>query len=462
MKTIGIIGAGFCGTMVAVHLIRMTDAPFRLVIVDRQKNRVRGIAYGSYSDRHLLNVPCGKMSAFPDDPDHFLNWTLQQPDYQDIDRSLLAGAFVPRNVYGAYLKDLWHEARIAAQGKKIVLEEVDDQVVDLDKTVNGFALQLAGRPGVHADQCVLATGNHLPGDPRVANMSYASDERYFRNPWRKEAVEHADPSHPVLILGNGLTMVDTVLGLLEHHFKGRIIALSPNGFNILPHRHPGLQYSALSREISATTSLNELVGLFNRHIKQIRRLGISAEPLVDSVRHMSQQLWQQFSLEEKRKFLARIRHLWGVARHRIPLHLHDKLQQLRIDGQLTTLAGRITDINPTDEHLLVRFWDVRAGQSKTLEVSRIINCTGPQTDIDKMEQGVLKNAQTKGLITQDDLKLGIEACPTTLNVLDSEGQPVPDLFTLGNNLKGLFWESTAVNELRSQAKNLAQHLLRVM
>ncbi|MBL7805100.1 MAG: hypothetical protein JNL02_15265, partial [Saprospiraceae bacterium] len=227
-------------------------------------------------------------------------------------------------------------------------------------------------------------------------------------------------------------------------------------------RHPGLQYSALSREISATTSLNELVGLFNRHIKQIRRLGISAEPLVDSVRHMSQQLWQQFSLEEKRKFLARIRHLWGVARHRIPLHLHDKLQQLRIDGQLTTLAGRITDINPTDEHLLVRFWDVRAGQSKTLEVSRIINCTGPQTDIDKMEQGVLKNAQTKGLITQDDLKLGIEACPTTLNVLDSEGQPVPDLFTLGNNLKGLFWESTAVNELRSQAKNLAQHLLRVM
>jgi uncharacterized NAD(P)/FAD-binding protein YdhS len=57
------------------------------------------------------------------------------------------------------------------------------------------------------------------------------------------------------------------------------------------------------------------------------------------------------------------------------------------------------------------------------------------------------------------LKLGIAAETTTYKVKDQEGNTKHNLFTLGSNLKGELWESTAVNELRLQAEKLAEQLL---
>ena len=93
-----------------------------------------------------------------------------------------------------------------------------------------------------------------------------------------------------------------------------------------------------------------------------------------------------------------------------------------------------------------------------LKVSRIINCTGPETDLMNVEKSFLKNCLIKGILTQDKLKLGITADTETFQVINSEGKPHISLFTLGSNLKGELWESTAVNELRGQAEKLAERL----
>src|SRR5258705_8031396 len=96
MPTVAIIGGGFCGTMVAVHLLR-AGAGLRVLLIERTGRFGRGAAYGTSSPSHLLNVPAGRMSPFENDPEHFLRWV----------RSRLPGAgggdFVPRMIYGEYL-----------------------------------------------------------------------------------------------------------------------------------------------------------------------------------------------------------------------------------------------------------------------------------------------------------------------------------------------------------------------
>ncbi len=156
--------------------------------------------------------------------------------------------------------------------------------------------------------------------------------------------------------------------------------------------------------------------------------------------------------------MSRLRHLWGVARHRIPLHTHDKIQQLRVDGKLHIIAGKIVSVTEAGPYFGVEFFDKKEGNQKNLEVSRIINCTGPSTDIVKSEDLFLKNCLSKGIITQDKLRLGLRTNTETFEVLNAEGESQAHIYTLGANLKGVLWESTAVNELRVQAEKLASRL----
>src|SRR5690606_39066311 len=226
---------------------------------------------------------------------------------------------------------------------------------------------------------------------------------------------------PVLVIGNGLTMVDTVLGLLEQDFKGEIYSISTNGFNILPHRHNGLKYRKLVEELRDDMYIYEFVKLINKHIKTVREYGVSAEPIIDSLRPQTQRIWKSFSDQEKNLFMSRLRHLWGVARHRIPLHSHDKIQQLRIDGKLHINSGKIIDINESNESITVQYFDKKENQLKAINVSRIINCTGPETGLINLDKSFLKNCLLKGILTQDKLKLGINADTESFQIINSNG-----------------------------------------
>ena len=73
LDTVAIVGCGFSGAMVAVHLSRLGSRSPRVLIFERGNRLARGAAYGSTRPEHLLNVPARLMSAFPDEPEHFVN-----------------------------------------------------------------------------------------------------------------------------------------------------------------------------------------------------------------------------------------------------------------------------------------------------------------------------------------------------------------------------------------------------
>ena len=457
MKRIGIIGGGFSGSLTAIQLIQKSDA-CEIILINKQETFNKGFAYNPYSDKQLLNVIAIKMSAFAEHPEHFLDWVMHQNEFKNRDRTLIANSFLSRKLYGDYLVDVWNKNYPFAEGKGIKITILNQFVVDIEIEATSVSLFLDNGETILVDQCVIATGNQVPRNPSIKNESFYPNNNYFQNPWIREAVQHVNPILPVLIVGNGLTMVDTVLGLKENGFNGEIYSISPKGFNILPHRHNGLKYEKLVEELSDDMSLREIYQLVSKHIKAVREYGVSAEPVIDSLRPHTQRLWKGLSDEEKAFFMSRLRHLWGVARHRIPLHTYDKIQQLRIDGKLHIQSGRIVDFVKQSNAIEVSYFDKKEGTTKSLLVSRIINCTGPETDLRKVEKSFLKNCLLKGDIVQDALKLGINTNTETFQVKKADGTYHSNLFTLGGNLKGELWESTAVNELRIQTDRLAEEL----
>ena len=82
MTTIAVIGAGFSRTLLTLHLLRRCPPPTRLVLIERNSQFGRGLAYATGNASHILNVPAARMSAFHDRPNDFLEWLAMQPDLQ--------------------------------------------------------------------------------------------------------------------------------------------------------------------------------------------------------------------------------------------------------------------------------------------------------------------------------------------------------------------------------------------
>ena len=90
---IAIIGGGFTGAILAAQLLRKGNASLSVVVIERAAPPGRGVAYGTQYGWHLLNVPASNMSAFPDDPEHFLRWA--QGNY---DSGVEPSSFLPRRI----------------------------------------------------------------------------------------------------------------------------------------------------------------------------------------------------------------------------------------------------------------------------------------------------------------------------------------------------------------------------
>ena len=455
VKRIGIIGGGFSGTLLVRHLLEQSNDKVTISIYNSNQDFARGTAYNPKSSKLLLNVVAGRMSAFPDNPNHFVEWCLKNGIGTENAQDLLAGSFLPRSIYGNYLNDIWKETQEIAKKNGHNLNLIPNKANRINK--EGSSFQIQSKSGIETvDYLILATGNELPGNPQIKNVDFFNSNLYQQNPWRID-FSKINKDEPILILGNGLTMVDTVMELRENGFHQKIVSVSPNGFNILPHRNFSFQYNGPIKDLKEDKSLLELLSLFKSELKKLNKFGISAEPLIDALRPNTQRIWQTLTTEEKRIFLQRLRHLWGVARHRIPFSSYDFIQKERIANRLEILAGKVVDLTINETRVLASIYDKKNKTQLHSTFAQVINCTGPETKIEKSGNELLIQLKSDGFIVQDDLQLGIEV-NDSYQVINSQNQEQENMFAIGGLLKGKLWESTAINELRSQAKELATHI----
>lgn len=452
---VAIIGGGFCGLMTAINLIEKANLALQIVIINDDFPTAKGVAFSAHTSAYLLNVPASNMSCFADDLRHFLRWLQQRDEYKAVPENLLERMFVPRKLYGKYLQEVWKEVK--ESNSSIRIEEKKDRAIDIKIGKQKATVFLQSGNGLEADYVVLATGNEKPADVKIDNPSFYKSQHYFANPWQMSATKDCGEKG-VLIIGNGLTMVDTVLGLLENKYSGTIYSLSPNGFSLLPHISNGVLYKEMLNELALPYSLPKLFSLFKKHIRLLSQIGLSAEPVIDSVRVKTQEIWASLNLEEKRRFLRHIKYKWGIARHRIPAHIHRKLQQLRIDKKLVCYKAILQNLEEKNNDVLVTFYNKETKAMAQAEVFRVINCTGPVCNITRSDNPLLKQLVERNLIVPDPLHLGINATYEGA-VINGEGEESDMLFTLGSHMKGILWESTAVPDLRVQAERLSALLL---
>ena len=134
------------------------------------------------------------------------------------------------------------------------------------------------------------------------------------------------------------------------------------------------------------------------------------------------------------------------------------LAQLQATGNLEVIAATILDMEETEEGARVLIKRRKHTSTEEIEVDRVINCTGPQSDFATLSIPLVQQLLTQGLIKPDALRLGLETDPDG-TVLNAGGAAVKGLFTIGPAQKSMLYESTALKEIRQQAKDLAHKIL---
>ena len=448
---IGIIGAGFCGTTVAINLLRTSPASVgRILLVERVERQIGGVAYSTTSGSHTLNVPAGRMSAFEDDPDDFLRYVRAS------DPSLTGGSFVPRRTYGDYLAARLDEARLASA---LPLLRVAGEVVEIVDEAEMVTLRLADGRMLQADEAVLAIGNFPPADPAVeGGAGLYPSLRYSRDPWSPDALE-LDRRDDVLLLGTGLTMCDVALALRDADHRGRIHAVSRRGLLPQPHRVSATPPPHLDPPADLADWPDSALGMLRalRHEVREKAAGeVDWREVVTSVRDDTPGLWRRLDFEQRRRFLERLRPYWETHRHRSSPETAFGVESLVADGRLQVIAGRVERYVETADGVAVTVRR-RGGAVDELRVGKVINCTGPDTDLARVADPLVRALRRDGLIRPDPLGLGLDTDGEG-RLLDAEGRPSNRLYLVGPLRKGLLWENTAVPELRVEAKRMAELL----
>jgi uncharacterized NAD(P)/FAD-binding protein YdhS len=448
MTTIAIVGAGFSGTLLALHLLRRCPPPAKLVLIERNSQFGRGLAYSTGNPSHILNVPASRMSAFHDQPDHFLTWLTGQPE------AAAAGphSFAPRQVFGAYIRGLLNE-EIKRSGRDR-LELVKGDVTGLDRSGSPLMLTLDRDRTVQADFAVLAIGNFPPEPVPVACPGFYDSPFYCPDPWAADAMTGLDPDAPVALLGTGLTMIDATISLLDQGHRGPIHALSRRG--LVPRRHATVPMHA-TEHAPFPTSVNALTRFLRRETRRATEAGSGWQPIIDELRPFTVDVWQAMTLRDRARFLRHARPWWDVHRHRMAAEVADRIDAARAGGQLRIIAGRVRDYRLKDGCADVIYRPRGRDYVGTIEAARVVNCVGLGADYDRIPDPLIRSLLREGVIRPDPLRLGLDVTANCA-LLNKDGAISRRLFAVGPVTKGTFWEMVAVPDIRRQTEKLAEYM----
>jgi uncharacterized NAD(P)/FAD-binding protein YdhS len=445
MQRITIIGGGASGTLLAVNLIKNSgENPIEINLVEKSKAIGRGVAYSTAEDVHLLNVPAAKMGAFPDDIEHFHRW-LAANDYD-----YAPGDFVSRRLYGEYLREVFADA-IAGKNCNVSLNLIDDEAIDVLTDKDSALVLLASGEVLPSHRVVLAFGNFLPPDLPAENRDYTNSEKYFRNAWSEKIPEKIAPDDEITIIGTGLSAVDAILTLHRRGHTGKITAISKHGW--FPAVHAAAKpYQPLCEELEQQTTTLGVLKTVRRHCSRADNW----RSVIDALRPSTQKTWLRLPIEEKRKFMRHLRRIWEVSRHRMPPQCAQILNKMQDEGKLKIRRGKIQNIEINGGKFRVHY--LSSNEDKSFSTDAIINCIGAESDFGKIEFTLVKSLIERGDIVPDELALGLAATPDG-KIISRENQISGVLRTLGTALRGVLWESTAMPEIRAQARTLSLNLL---
>lgn len=439
-RTIAIVGGGASGTILAVQLAR-ASADLRVTIVEEREQLGQGFAYSTEVAEHRLNVSARRMSAFADQPDDFLDWYRKRhPEEDDI-----SDAFLPRSEYGHYLGEMLFQTA-AANGDPRRIQHLHARCRSVQPAGAGVELQLSNGISLAAHTVVIATGHDLaPAQERGYTIS-----------------AHVPPpvgrDERVVILGSGLSMVDAWLALEASGHQGEVVAISRRGLLPRPHIERRNPISLDLADIPLGTELSYFVRWFAELLEETRLAGGNWRDVIDGIRPFNQQIWRDWPLSARRRFLEHAKPWWDVHRHRIPPDIYTRASAAIADGRLRLMAGKVLDGHRAEDgstNLTVR---PRAGlEPVELNCAYALDCTGIIKDPAKSSNEVVARLIASGHARPDRLHIGLDVTDGCA-LVNVNGEASDRLYAIGPLTRGAFFEIDSVPEIRAQVTSLAEHL----
>lgn len=438
--SVTIIGGGASGVLLAAHLLRDPDADIRVTLLERRGQFGQGVAYSASQRDHKVNVPARGMSAFSDDPDHFWRW-LQARNYPSPTGSWV---FVPRRLYGVYLEHVLGEAARLRPGRLVVHAE---EAVSVRQTGTGVETVLDNGARIVSRHAVLAVGHETqPARGRGIAVRVGS-----------EGDTPLDPDVPVMILGSGLSMVDTWLSLAQAEHRGPILVVSRNGFLPKGHRDvPPLQIDAA--EVPFGTNLPSFMAWFRALVAETEANGGDWRSVIDGLRPYNQRIWQSWTEPTKRQALRHLRPWWNIHRHRLPPEQHDRLSAAVAGGQVELIAAEFVGIERHGEGVRATIRPRGRQERQVLDIARVYDCGGVTVDVETSSNPVIGDLIANGTGRPDPLHIGLDVDENCF-VIAGDGAVSRHLLAVGPLTRGRFFEIEAVPDIRRQCAEIARKIL---
>jgi uncharacterized NAD(P)/FAD-binding protein YdhS len=294
-----------------------------------------------------------------------------------------------------------------------------------------------------AAEVVLAFGQAPPTFPPGAAASVYASPDYIADPWRVDALDGVRPAARVLLLGTGLTAVDVALSLAGRGHAAPVLALSRHGVLPLPHT------VAPAAPVTVPDPPRPGLGPLLRQVIGAARTR-DWRAVVDALRNRTDRIWADLSDADRERFLSHVLRYWETHRHRSAPAAADAVDRLIAQGSLIVHKGQLWSLAPGGTGLTVHV-GLSGGALQRWDVDVVVNRIGPGRPAGLP---LIRTLAGAGLVRADRDHLGIE--------VDDDGRPVhrdgtitPGLFAVGALRRGVWWETTAIPELRRQAFALA-------
>ena len=265
----------------------------------------------------------------------------------------------------------------------------------------------------------------------------------------------------MLLVGSGLTMLDVAMALRERGVRGGVYAISRRGVLPQPHRESTTPPPHHDRPKTIDEWPRTAVGLLRAVRAEVNAAAahkVDWREVITSLRADTPALWKSLTLTERARFLRHLRPYWETHRHRAAPQIAAAVDQMIRSGQLRVLAGRLLSCNEKGDGVEVLIRRRSDPSPHTLRVGKVINCTGPDTDLARVRDPLIQRLREAGAIRPDALGLGLDTNDDGA-LIDSRGKVNPRMFLVGPLRKGQLWENTAVPELRIEAERMARRLM---